>query len=711
MADHMIEFTVETPEDIELQMEELRVIHAVSPSAEVERFEDGDDKGVKITVSDINGITEAFVYDGKKGDKGDKGDTYVLTDDDRRVIAATVIDDTLDSSSDKTWSVDKITDKLDETIDHALDTTLEEYVKKTDYATAASGGVVKINDEFGLKMLAQSGVLAGILTINAATSAEIKSGNNSTKPLSTLRQHESTFYGLAKAAGDATQERSANTVGTYTPEAKTAIQTMLGVPSTTDLANAVAEAERKNLQIHICSASEYDAATGIPTVANPDAKTFYLVPDSDEGNNLYIEWVYVNRKWEQFGSATIDLSNYVQKTDYASTSNAGVVRLGPGSGLSMEAGVILSIVRANSSEIKTGTNLVKPIVPVSQHQATFYGLAKAAGDTTQSQSDNPVGTYTNEAKTAIRTMLDVPATSDIPEAPVQDVQVNGTSILQNGIANIPKIAPNTLGVMVPGVGFTIEIDTGTAHVSTATNDIIKMGTERYMYIDARRAYASVFYGLAKAAGDTSQSASSNTVGTYTPEAQSAIQTMLDVPSNADLTQAITNVMQKIQNMYICSALEYNSETGVPTVANPDSKTFYLVPSSEGSPNLYIEWVYLNNTWERFGSATIDLSNYVQFSDYASASDYGVVKIGGGFSVDNGRISISGNAGSYKGGTANYIPVTAMYQHYGTFYGLAKAAGVDMAASDNPVGTYTDPAKTAIRSMLGVENCTEVVRLI
>lgn len=378
MADHMIEFTVETPEDIELQMEELRVVRAVSPTAVVERFDDGSDKGIRVTVSDLNGLTEALVYDGKKGDKGDKGDTYVLTDDDRRVIAETVIDE-----------------------------ALPDYVKRTDYATASRGGTVKINDEFGLKMLAQSGVLAGILTINAATSAEVKAGNNSTKPLSTLRQHESTFYGLAKAAGDATQAQSVNPVGTYTPDAKTAIQTMLGVPSTADLANAIAEAERKNLQIHICSVSEYDAVTGVPTITNPDTKTFYLVPDGSEGNNLYIEWVYVNRAWEQFGSATIDLSNYVQKTDYATTSTAGVMRVRPTYGLIMDGDSIKIKTATSGDQIKTGIATYLPIVPYTQHESTFYGLAKAAGDTTQSQSSNPVGTYTENAQESIKTMLGV----------------------------------------------------------------------------------------------------------------------------------------------------------------------------------------------------------------------------------------------------------------------------------------------------------------
>ena len=50
---------------------------------------------------------------------------------------------------------------------------------------------------------------------------------------------------------------------------------------------------------------------------------------------------------------------------------------------------------------------------------------------------NAVGTYTPEASTAIRTMLGAAAASDIPSVPVQDVQVNSTSVISNGVANIP----------------------------------------------------------------------------------------------------------------------------------------------------------------------------------------------------------------------------------------------------------------------------------
>lgn len=68
------------------------------------------------------------------------------------------------------------------------------------------------------------------------------------------------------------------------------------------------------ISFHICTSGEYNAQTGIPTITNPSEDTFYLVPDGS-GNDLYTEWIYVNNAWEMFGSASIDLSDYVTDTE------------------------------------------------------------------------------------------------------------------------------------------------------------------------------------------------------------------------------------------------------------------------------------------------------------------------------------------------------------------------------------------------------------
>jgi hypothetical protein len=114
------------------------------------------------------------------------------------------------------------------------------------------------------------------------------------------------------------------------------------------------------------------------------------------------------------------------------------------------------------------------------------------------------------------------------------VQVNGASILSNGIANIP-IANNQLGaVKVPsGYGIYINPRNGEILISSASEENIKEGENIYRPISANKAYTAAFYGLAKAAGDTTQSQSSNAVGQYTDEAKTAILNMFGLQFATD----------------------------------------------------------------------------------------------------------------------------------------------------------------------------------
>lgn len=84
-----------------------------------------------------------------------------------------------------------------------------------------------------------------------------------------------------------------------------------------------------NFSFHICTSAEYDPTTYVPTIQNPDPTTFYLVPDGS-GNDVFTEWIYVNNAWEIFGTAKVDLSNYVTTSamETALASKANVADLG-----------------------------------------------------------------------------------------------------------------------------------------------------------------------------------------------------------------------------------------------------------------------------------------------------------------------------------------------------------------------------------------------
>ena len=121
----------------------------------------------------------------------------------------------------------------------------------------------------------------------------------------------------------------------------------------------------------------------------------------------------------------------------------------------------------------------------------------------------------------------VATVSQIPSVPVTDVQINSTSILSSGVANIPvanyethgvvKVAQNTDGLYVNTDGF--------LSVARATEEMIKAGTNGYRPIAPWQVHTATFYGLAKAAGEDMAS-SNNNIGTYTSAAQTAIQQMI-----------------------------------------------------------------------------------------------------------------------------------------------------------------------------------------
>lgn len=338
----------------------------------------------------------------------------------------------------------------------------------------------------------------------------------------------------------------------------------VGAPTVAEMNTAIGEA--------IGQINSFDMAV-VQTLPTQDISThtIYLVPKTGETNDVYDEYVYINNAWEMIGNTQIDLSDYALKSElptkvsdltddsghYTKPANGipasdladgviptvpvqdvqingasviqngianipiagmklGAVRVAATSGIDINSSYgILSLSQTTDAMIKAGTSIYA-ISPKTQHAAAFYGLAKAAGDTTQAASDNAVGTYTDEAKAAIQTMLGVPDVSDIPSVPVRDVKISTTSILSNGVATIPIAHTGRYGA-----------------VKAATDVEAKAGAASGIVVSTWGQHASTFYGLAKAAGDITQSASNNAVGSYTSEAKAAIQNMLSVPSSTD----------------------------------------------------------------------------------------------------------------------------------------------------------------------------------
>ena len=132
---------------------------------------------------------------------------------------------------------------------------------------------------------------------------------------------------------------------------------------------------------------------------------------------------------------------------------------------------------------------------------------------------------------------------------VQDVQVNGVSVLTNGVANVPIGSSNTFGVFKTLADRGISVTNGKLEISAASDSQIKNGSSGYRSAPTNRQHVASFYGLAKAAGDTTQSASSNAVGNYTDSAKSAIHEMLNGAVFVSGTTPVINALPGVR--YVC----------------------------------------------------------------------------------------------------------------------------------------------------------------
>lgn len=162
----------------------------------------------------------------------------------------------------------------------------------------------------------------------------------------------------------------------------------------------------------------------------------------------------------------------------------------------------------------------------------------------------------------------------------KDIQLNGTSILNDGIANIPLATTTSLGVVMTSGNFTMDSN-GKLWINNASDNNVKEGTSGTSYLTPSRQHMATFYGLAKAAGDSTQASSSNAVGTYTSGAKTAIRSMLGIESSANFVEEISTSVVTITGVpntkYVCG------EVSTITITPPASGTIDVWFTSGTTP--------------------------------------------------------------------------------------------------------------------------------
>ena len=439
---------------------------------------------------------------------------------------------------------------------------IQDGVANVPVATSNRFGVVK--QSWGLT-IGSDGSL-GLAFPNWRT---VSSSMSSVNPMTPVYNKYIAFCGLAIAAGLTNEQAAAcvpaeNTFA-YTDTAKEKIQSMLGISQM--LApinpNLVATQAYSIGDVFAANGHLYKATAAI-------AQDAAIIPDTNCVETTMAE-AGGKIKDVQIAGSSIVGSDGVANIPKASTTAFGAASILANGGITLNSEGKFFISSPSETQIKTGTGTYLPLVAPKQHFAVFYGLAKAAG-ADEKNSTLPVGQYTDTAKSAIRTMIGaassnviavqdtqptdadtkiwLPETAETPiQVPtvaemnaalnekVDDVQVNGVSVVSNGVAHLPLAENSVYGLARPTTTYGVININGYIGLRAATDAQVKDGSAIYATTLPNRHYIAAFYGLAKAAGSDEKD-STLPVGQYTDNAKTAIKEMLGVQDGLKVVRLI-----------------------------------------------------------------------------------------------------------------------------------------------------------------------------
>lgn len=228
-----------------------------------------------------------------------------------------------------------------------------------------------------------------------------------------------------------------------------------------------------------------------------------------------------------------------------------------------------------------GSDGFSPTATVSKSGTTAtITITDKNGTTTAQVQDGAKGDPGDDYVLTAQDKEDIAGMVDVP---VQDVQVNGTSVLSNGVANVPIASLTSPGLVELGGALQFISGGGSkAYLNGSSENAIKAGTNGFFAITPLRADACAFYGLAKVAGSDEKN-SALSMGTYTEAAKSAISQMLNAPETVSGTTP--TIVAKAGIRYVCgevSTLDFTpSATGICDVVftSGSTATVLTVPNT------------------------------------------------------------------------------------------------------------------------------------
>ena len=115
----------------------------------------------------------------------------------------------------------------------------------------------------------------------------------------------------------------------------------------------------------------------------------YLVPKEGADKDVYNEYIWIEQtsSFEFIGSTAVDLTDYVKKTDVATTTTLGLVTANPqlGYGLGVQKNGTLYTQMANKAQIDAKQSSYMPIVPATLDYAVKVGVTTNTNELTDEE--------------------------------------------------------------------------------------------------------------------------------------------------------------------------------------------------------------------------------------------------------------------------------------------------------------------------------------
>ena len=240
---------------------------------------------------------------------------------------------------------------------------------------------------------------------------------------------------------------------------------------------------------------------------------------------------------------------------------------------------------------------------------TTYTLTKSGSTLTLTGSDGSTTSATiNEFSSANATKLNGIETGAEVNV-LEGVQVNGTTLTIDGNKLVNVVVPTALSDLSNDADYVTDasyVHTDNNYTTTEKNKLagIAAGAEVNVNADwnATSGDAKI---LNKPTIPTQTSQLTNNSGFIT-------KTVSDLTNYYTTSQTYTQT--EVDNLI--SAIPKFAIQVVQTLptTNISTTTVYLLASGEETQNLYTEYIYVNNAWEKLGTQTVDLTGYALESD-------------------------------------------------------------------------------------------------